>query len=140
MFHTRPATADDLPTLAQIDQADNPHAWQIAQFESSLKSPHSHIFICETGDEIAAFIVWQTLFDETELHLIATAPKYRQRGCASQLVALMLQSQPNNRFFLEVRHSNVAAQKLYEKHGFRVIAQRDNYYGDEHALIMEKSC
>ncbi|SOD66630.1 ribosomal-protein-alanine N-acetyltransferase [Alysiella filiformis DSM 16848] len=140
MLHIRPATAHDLPSLAHIDQYNNPHPWQIAQFSGSLQSPHTHIWLGETQGEICTFIVWQTLFNETELHLIATAPNHRQQGFASQLINTMLAANPNNRFFLEVRQSNLAAQKLYAKHGFHIIAQRNNYYGNEHAIIMEKSC
>ena len=39
---------------------------------------------------------------------------------------------------LEVRLSNVAARRLYEKYGFRPVGLRPNYYTDdgEDALIM----
>jgi ribosomal-protein-alanine N-acetyltransferase len=39
---------------------------------------------------------------------------------------------------LEVRLSNVAARRLYEKYGFRPVGLRPRYYGDdgEDALIM----
>ena len=40
---------------------------------------------------------------------------------------------------LEVRNSNIPAQKLYEKHGFKQITIRKNYYDNsEDALIYEK--
>ena len=38
--------------------------------------------------------------------------------------------------FLEVRESNVGAIKLYTQNGFKKIAERAKYYGDETALIM----
>jgi ribosomal-protein-alanine N-acetyltransferase len=39
---------------------------------------------------------------------------------------------------LEVRLSNLAARKLYEKYGFRPVGLRPRYYSDDHedALIM----
>jgi ribosomal-protein-alanine N-acetyltransferase len=41
--------------------------------------------------------------------------------------------------FLEVRISNQAAQKLYEKFGFSVLNKRTRYYPDgEDALILHK--
>jgi ribosomal-protein-alanine N-acetyltransferase len=41
---------------------------------------------------------------------------------------------------LEVRRSNIAAQRLYEKYGFEVLGARKAYYSDnrEDALIMTK--
>lgn len=139
----RTATLADVPQLLAIDQASNPHAWTHNQFSGSLNDAHSHVLLVEKNREVVAFIVWQTVCDESELHLIATHPQHRQCGYASELLVQMQQHAQQNhvkRIFLEVRHSNFAAQKLYVKHGFQVVAQRKHYYGDEHALIMEKSC
>ena len=43
-------------------------------------------------------------------------------------------------FFLEVRISNLSAQRLYEKYGFKIAGTRKNYYADngEDAYIMIK--
>jgi ribosomal-protein-alanine N-acetyltransferase len=43
-----------------------------------------------------------------------------------------------NAAFLEVRSANVAAQTLYQKHGFRAIARRADYYSEprEDAVVM----
>jgi ribosomal-protein-alanine N-acetyltransferase len=39
---------------------------------------------------------------------------------------------------LEVRESNIAAQKLYRKYGFTTVSTRNSYYTDNHenALVM----
>lgn len=139
----REATLDDLSQLVAIDQASNPHAWTYNQFSNSLNNLHSHICVVEKNRQIVAFIVWQTVCDESELHLIATHPQYRQQGYASELMIHMLQWAMKNqvaRIFLEVRHSNVPAQNLYVKYGFKIVSQRKYYYGNEDALIMEKLC
>jgi ribosomal-protein-alanine N-acetyltransferase len=41
---------------------------------------------------------------------------------------------------LEVRVSNEAAQRLYEKHGFQLVGRRSRYYKDnlEDALLMTR--
>ena len=39
---------------------------------------------------------------------------------------------------LEVRISNEVARSLYKKFGFREVALRHNYYGDEDGILMEK--
>lgn len=38
---------------------------------------------------------------------------------------------------LEVRVSNEIARNLYKKFGFREVALRKFYYGDEDAILME---
>ena len=39
---------------------------------------------------------------------------------------------------LEVRISNEIARNLYKKFGFREVALRHFYYGDEDGVLMEK--
>ena len=39
---------------------------------------------------------------------------------------------------LEVRESNTIARELYKKFGFREVALRKFYYGDENGILMEK--
>lgn len=137
----RSATVNDAVALAQLDAQCNPSAWTIAQFTLACQS--DNVYLLETNDgELQGLIVWQTILDEMELHLIATAPEYRRQGLASQLLTLMMQmaqSQAISRILLEVRASNVGAHALYAQHGFSEIARRKNYYGGvEDAIIMEK--
>ena len=40
--------------------------------------------------------------------------------------------------FLEVRSKNIPARACYKSLGFSEISVRDNYYGDDDAIIMEK--
>ena len=40
---------------------------------------------------------------------------------------------------LEVRVSNEIARNLYKKFGFREVALRKYYYGDEDGILMEKN-
>ncbi|MBG8978627.1 ribosomal-protein-alanine N-acetyltransferase, partial [Neisseria meningitidis] len=46
------------------------------------------LVFCSRGNNgiLSSFIVWQNLPDESELHLIATAPECRRRGVASALL------------------------------------------------------
>ena len=44
-----------------------------------------------------------------------------------------------NRILLEVRDDNLAAQKLYARHGFRSMGRRRGYYGPGlDAVVMER--
>ena len=79
--------------------------------------------------------------DEFELLDLATDPGQRRRGVASSLITELIhtaRARAGSAVFLEVRSSNQAARSLYEKHGFRVVHERKNYYRDpvENALCM----
>lgn len=143
----RPAHTDDCPALAEIDRAGNPSPWSAEQFAATLAEPYSHIQVAEQNGQVAAFIVWQTVFEDSELHLIATAPAARRQGLAAALMETWLAAGSQNqveRYFLEVRAGNTPAQQLYRQYGFQETARRRDYYplpsGREDAVIMEKSC
>ncbi|MGI8556982.1 MAG: ribosomal protein S18-alanine N-acetyltransferase, partial [Solirubrobacteraceae bacterium] len=80
---------------------------------------------------------------DTVWHLmnIAVDPDMRCRGAGSRLLRELyerVEGSPDARFTLEVRCSNTAAIRLYERDGFRAAGLRRRYYQDngEDALIM----
>jgi [ribosomal protein S18]-alanine N-acetyltransferase len=79
--------------------------------------------------------------DEGHVTTIAVAPEYRGRGIGELLLnGLIDQALALNidLLTLEVRVSNIVAQQLYLKYGFRPSGTRPRYYTDngEDALIM----
>ena len=79
---------------------------------------------------------------EAHISTIATHPDFRERGLGELLLASMLQRGINlggEYSVLEVRESNLTAQKLYEKYAYKVVGRRKGYYRDENedALLME---
>ena len=55
----------------------------------------------------------------------------------SRLISIAIEEHVVN-ITLEVRVSNEIARNLYKKFGFREVALRKFYYGDEDAILMEK--
>jgi ribosomal-protein-alanine N-acetyltransferase len=79
--------------------------------------------------------------DEGHITTIAVAPEYRGRGIGELLLnGLIDQAMAlhTDMLTLEVRVSNIVAQQLYLKYGFRTSGTRPRYYTDngEDALIM----
>ena len=144
----RPARHEDCTALAQLNRQSDASPWSTAQFECTLAQSHNHIWLAENNNQITGFIVWQTVLDESELHLIATAPDNRRQGIASQLLNQLIQAartQNVSRIFLEVRAGNHGAQAFYHTHGFSECGRRKHYYpltdgSREDAVLMEKSC
>ena len=74
---------------------------------------------------------------------VAVAPDYRGRGIATKLLERLFEltaGDGRRGYTLEVRVSNRAAIRLYEKLGFKARGVRRGYYTDnrEDALIMWK--
>ena len=98
-MNIRPATSADCAALAAIDRAGNPAPWSAAQFQTALNSRFDTVLLAEHQGRSAAFIVWQTVADESELHLIATAPESRRLGLAAAMYhdpTLIVLDEPSN--------------------------------------------
>jgi ribosomal-protein-alanine N-acetyltransferase len=94
-----------------------------------------------TNQRIVGLAGLWIMADEAHLTTIGVREVYRRQGIGELLLiaALHLTLMLNARVLtLEVRASNHAAQKLYEKYGFRRVGLRRGYYSDnrEDAVVM----
>jgi ribosomal-protein-alanine N-acetyltransferase len=85
------------------------------------------------------FLVAQVIDQEWELENIVVAAPDQRRGLGSQLLHEFLDlicREHAEAAFLEVRESNHAARRLYEKFAFKQTGRRPHYYTqpDEDAL------
>ena len=90
---------------------------------------------------VVGFVGVWLMAEEAHIVTIAVRPDYRRRGVGELLLIAALElAALNNRSLvtLECRASNLAAQTLYEKYGFRQVGVRPRYYSDNHedAIIM----
>ena len=93
---------------------------------------------------LSGFLVARHMPPEWELENIVVAPAVRRIGIGKQLMdALLFQAQETNSdaIFLEVRESNAAARRLYEKLGLRENGRRKAYYSNptEDAVLYSKT-
>jgi len=93
------------------------------------------------------FAILRIVGDTAEIMTMAVLPFQRKQGIGSAMVLRMLEwskEMTAQSMFLEVRKSNDAAKKLYEKFGFAEISRRKEYYHNadgtyEDAIVMKKS-
>lgn len=95
----------------------------------------------QTLPKVVGFAGMWMHVDEAHIATIATHPDWRRRGIAQRiLIALLREAQRRHAEIvtLEVRVSNLAAQRLYLKYGFEEVGRRKAYYQDnrEDALLM----
>jgi ribosomal-protein-alanine N-acetyltransferase len=122
-----------------------PEYWSLQSIQDVLKYESNLFFVAKlksTG-QVVGFAGIMIIIDEAELLNIAVEKEYRNLGIGQQLLDCVLKTalrKGAGRMLLEVRQSNSAAIRLYEKNGFVTISQRKDYYSNpkENADIMEK--
>lgn len=90
---------------------------------------------------IVGYIVYWVLPGAVDIHNLAVHPAHRHHGvgrCLLQAVIHETRERGLKKVTLEVRKSNVAAQRLYQSLGFVAHGVRKGYYSDdgEDALSM----
>lgn len=101
------------------------------EINSVFKSDTSLVLGAFSNNTLVGFCAASTVLDEGEVLMCAVHPTFQRQGVGSLLVSRMIEDCRRRNvvnFFLEVDVSNVAAQKLYEKHGFQVVGKRKAYY------------
>jgi ribosomal-protein-alanine N-acetyltransferase len=82
---------------------------------------------------VQGFIVGRAIGEEWEIENIAVAEPIRSRGLGTRLLGEFLdlaRGRGARAVFLEVRESNLAARRLYEKWVFIESGRRRRYYRD----------
>src|SRR5205085_4636669 len=93
-----------------------------------------------SGQLVAYCACWM-IFDELHINSLAVDAAFRRRGLARQLLTDVFRDAiagGARSATLEVRHSNTAARRLYERLGFAVEGVRVDYYQQprEDALVL----
>jgi [ribosomal protein S18]-alanine N-acetyltransferase len=148
LINIRKLYLSDIDAIHEIDRlCYGDQHWSRAIFVRELENPNAIYYVAETKNpklikqKLLAFIGVWLILDEMHIMTIATHPEYQGRKIAEQLLIAALDTALVNgvrTVTLEVRLSNTAAQKLYEKYDFKHQGIRKNYYNDdgESALIL----
>lgn len=134
MMDIRFGRTGDLSRVLEI-QAQSPEA---AQWDPALYLDH-YFRVAEVEGEAVAFLVARSVYPgEWEILNLATDAAHRRRGYAKRLLGDFLASGVQA-VFLEVRESNLAAQKLYKALKFIEVNIRKHYYRDppESAIVLK---
>jgi len=141
----RPATAADIPALMALEKRATTAAhWSNEQYETALRceAPARIVLLIEEEVGVQAFIAGRALEEEWEIENIAVAGPARRRGLGTRLLGEFLDLARRlgaQAVFLEVRESNRAARRLYEKWAFVESGRRKLYYRDpeEDAIVYQ---
>ena len=130
-----------LDAIETIEKRAYPTPWSRSMFASELAKPTSICLGAFEGEDLVGYVINSRYVDAWHVMNVAVDPQHQRRGIATMLLEhLFEQTRDDERrgYTLEVRVSNTAAIRLYERLGFRSRGVRRGYYTDnrEDALIM----
>lgn len=142
-------TEHDLLEVVEIEEGSGLSRWGWAAYYAELQGVNRDLMLIARvasapiieHQRIAGYIVARESAGELHINNVAVRDQYRRRGVGSALLTRIVEAARRLEVqvaFLEVRSGNLAAQRLYEKIGFKAIARRPDYYSDprEDAVVM----
>jgi ribosomal-protein-alanine N-acetyltransferase len=133
----------DLDGVLEVESESFTNPWTREMYTWELQNRSvCHIYVARTHEHhVAGFCAFWLVLDEIHINNVAVLPPLRGAGIGSALLRHVLAKARQlgaRRATLEVRASNEAARRLYERLGFYVAATRRNYYTNpvEDALIL----
>ena len=113
----------------------------IKEIDTSTSNPFGRRIEYYEDDISLGFLEYSLIYDRIEIDNVQVNIESRGQGIGTKLMAYLVNEAINLRVInitLEVRVSNEIAKNLYKKFGFREVALRKYYNGDEDGILMEK--
>lgn len=133
---------EDIDAVQEVERASFPVPWPANAFRHELtQNKNAHYIVAKEGERIVGYAgLWLSL-DEAHITTFAVLPDHRRRRIGERMLVAIFDKAARlgaEWLTLEVRASNMPAQRLYEKYGFRPAGIRRRYYSDnnEDAIIM----
>ncbi len=131
----------DMAEVLEIEQASFDHAWTEEDFLCCLRQRNCIGMVAEHNHEIVGFMIYELHKSKLRILNFAVAPSARRQGVATQMVRRLvdkLSQQRRKEIALEVRETNLSAQKFFHSQGFRAVCVLRDHYDDteEDAYVM----
>ena len=129
----------DLPQVVAIERRAFTTPWSLAMFVLELSKPSGICLAALDGRRVVGYLICSRYDTVWHIMNVAVEPALQGNGVGTAMIGRLLsETAPEDRFTLEVRQSNDAAIRLYERLGFRSAGLRRRYYQDngEDAVIM----
>ena len=121
----------DAAPAAELEKKVFSQPWSEKAFRDTVDNDNYIFIVAEHDSRIVGYIGCIVSLDGADITNIAVEPDYRRLGIANEMmkqVFLLLVRRGVCTLYLEVRQSNVGAQRLYEQNGFEKIGLRKNFY------------
>jgi ribosomal-protein-alanine N-acetyltransferase len=133
----------DLDDVVAAEKDVYPFPWTRGNFTDALQAGYSAWVLRDAAGKVAAYSVMMMALDEAHLLNLSVARHAQRTGLGWRTLDWMAdvaRGYGGRTMLLEVRPSNEAAIRLYQRYGFERIGVRRGYYpthgGREDAIVM----
>ena len=133
--------SEDIDGVFEVEKSCFRDYWSKESFQKELKNNLAKYLVAKIDDKVVGFMGIWLVMDEGHITNVGVSPEFRGQKIGDKLVSSMVDLCRENKIVsmtLEVRVSNIVAQNLYKKYGFKLSGIRKEYYSDnkEDAMIM----
>ena len=143
-FTLRVMTPEDVPAAMLLEhELFGDEAWTEGMLREELAAATRHYLVAVEGERVIGYGGVCAYDDEAFIQTIAVTADRQRRGIG-QAMLQQLVAEADRRgaatLLLEVRADNLAAQALYERHGFTAVGLRKRYYQPSgvDAVVMQR--
>lgn len=132
----------DIDQVVEVEKAAFDTPWSADIFyQETVDNQFAYYYVIEIDEVIVGYAGLWVVIDDAQITNIAIAPSYRGYKLGEKLFGFTMQQAirlGGKRLSLEVRVSNIIAQRMYRKFGLVPGGLRKNYYTDNHedAIVM----
>lgn len=137
--HIRWMIRRDMPAVLEIESLSFEFPYDEDRMIRLLRQRETIGMVAEVSEQVVGFMIYDLLPNRLHISNFAVHPNHRRcgvgRAMADRLIC-KLSFQRRDRIVLEVRETNLVAQKFFRSLGFRAI---DPFETDEDAYVMRYS-
>ena len=141
MISIREINEKDIDLCYELD-SNSISLWSKKQWANEFKKKGIKVFGLLVSNLLIGICVFHVVLDEAQINFFVVDEKYREKGFGSHLMSYLIKQCKKlkiTKLFLEVSHTNVKAEKFYNRFNFSTVGIRKNYYKDgSDALLKEK--
>ena len=135
----RSMVESDVELVLGLEREVFPVPWSEEMLREEIGAPGRTYLVVDGDEGLAAYGGLMVIDTEAHIMTIAVTEKGRRNRIGTRLMLALIDSALEagaKHLTLELRVSNQAALRLYEKFGFAPVGIRPGYYVDEDALVM----
>ncbi|MBQ2747372.1 MAG: ribosomal protein S18-alanine N-acetyltransferase [Firmicutes bacterium] len=138
----RAAEIKDASEIAEMEKLCFTTPWSLESIQHEIAENKLALYVVgEVDGKVVGYVGIWLIVDEGHITNVAVHPDWRRKHIGEAIIKTLIDVTESHGVVahtLEVRASNIPAQKLYEKFGFMSVGIRQGYYEDngEDAIIM----